>query len=386
MEHCAIDLGGTESQVCIRSEDGSIILERRYTTAKLESVLEKRGPSRVIVETSAEAFHVADQALAAGHEVRVVPATLVRSLGVGARGVKNDRRDAQILSEVSCRIDLPSVHVPSNLSRELKSMCGARDALIRVRTKLVNNVRGWMRTRLWRLRTGSTATFPSRVRKLSESMKQPLPEYCTRILTLLDTLNEEILASDRQVKKAARENEVCRRLMSVPGVGPVTAIRFVASLDEYKRFPKRSRGWQLSRPDTGRAFQRRTTTSDRNHEGRFATCTLGSSPSCLVRLANKTVRSDGALGSEDCSPAREKDRYHRARTKNCRRTVRHLARRVTLLPRARGRHPQQTGRIGGYRFGLAKDLAQSSTWKSTSNDCPEAMIAGGGVRLQGPPR
>jgi len=60
--------------------------------------------SRVIVETCSEAFAVADAALTVGHEVRVVPGTLVRSLGVGARRLKSDRRDARILSEVSCRI------------------------------------------------------------------------------------------------------------------------------------------------------------------------------------------------------------------------------------------------------------------------------------------
>jgi hypothetical protein len=50
--------------------------------------------SRVVMETSAEAFRIADAALAAGHQVRVGPGTLVRLLGVGARGVKTDQRDA----------------------------------------------------------------------------------------------------------------------------------------------------------------------------------------------------------------------------------------------------------------------------------------------------
>ena len=82
----------------------------------LETFFRRQLHSRVVLETCAEAFHVADLALSHAHEVRVVPATLVRSLGVGARGIKTDRRDAQVLSEVSCRIDLPSVHVPSDIA------------------------------------------------------------------------------------------------------------------------------------------------------------------------------------------------------------------------------------------------------------------------------
>src|SRR6267378_838651 len=118
MEHCAIDLGGRKSQVCVRASDGTIVHESRPETLALKEFLQGRPKSRVIVETCAEAFGVADAALALGHEVRVVSATLVRTLGVGARRTKTDRRDAQTLSEVSCRIDLPSVHVPGHCSRK----------------------------------------------------------------------------------------------------------------------------------------------------------------------------------------------------------------------------------------------------------------------------
>ena len=112
MEHLAIDLGGRDSQICVRSATGEILDERRWPTARLDRYLAERPPSRVIVETCSEAFWVADQARAAGHEVRVVSATRVRALGVGARRLKTDQRDARTLSEVSCRIDLASVHVP----------------------------------------------------------------------------------------------------------------------------------------------------------------------------------------------------------------------------------------------------------------------------------
>lgn len=123
MDHIAIDLGGRESQICIRTSDGAIAYEGRHVTAALPEFL-KRPAGRVVMETYAEAFVVADAAAELGHEVRVVPATLVRVLGVGARGLKTDRRDAQALSEVSCRIDLPSVHVPSQWSRQSEADTG----------------------------------------------------------------------------------------------------------------------------------------------------------------------------------------------------------------------------------------------------------------------
>lgn len=237
MQHVAIDLGGRESQLCARAMDGSIVKEARVSTRSLPKLLESMEPSRVILETSAEAFLIADVALAHGHEVRVVPATLVRQLGVGARGIKTDRRDAQTLSEVSCRIDLPSVHVPSLLAREFKSMCGSREILVKTRTMLINNVRGWTRTHLIRIRTGSTPTFQERVREYAEANQIPVPEHVERQLAMLDALKVQLKAADQQLMKLAGEHPVCRKLMTVPGVGPVTAVRFVAALDDVTRFP-----------------------------------------------------------------------------------------------------------------------------------------------------
>src|SRR5579863_2830551 len=98
MEHVAIDLGGRKSQVCVRSADGRILDERACATGRLAEYLGGRAPGRLVVETCAESFFIAETARSLGYEVRVVPSTLVRSLGVGARKLKTDTRDARVLS------------------------------------------------------------------------------------------------------------------------------------------------------------------------------------------------------------------------------------------------------------------------------------------------
>jgi transposase len=234
MEHCAIDLGGKESQICVRSGDGQIVDERRCRTAALPAYLAARPRSRVVVETCSEAFGIADAALLTGHEVRVVPATLARSLGVGARRLKTDRRDARVLSEVSCRIDLPSVHVPSRQARQRKTMCGMREALVGARTKLLNTVRGWLRGEGRRPRGGDVTTFSARVRVLYE--ETTLPTYVERQLRTIESLTKEIADADRELAATAKADPIAQRLMTVPGVGPSTSVRFVAALDEISRF------------------------------------------------------------------------------------------------------------------------------------------------------
>ncbi len=233
MEHVAIDLGGRESQICIRTSDGTIIEERRLATTRLGAALKRRPPSCVVLETCAEAFAVADQALALGHEVRVVPSTLVKALGVGARGVKNDLVDARNLSAASCRMPLPSVHVPSAEARRRKAVCGSRDALVGARTRLIQTVWGQLRTTATRPRSGSAETFPARVRA---ALGGTVPPHQESLLSVIEALSTAIRAADGEVGALAEQDPVCARLMSVPGVGPVTAVRFVAALDDATRF------------------------------------------------------------------------------------------------------------------------------------------------------
>jgi len=233
MEHVAIDLGGRESQVCVRQADGEILEEKRWRTADLGAYLKTRPPSRVIVETCAEAFRVADIAKELGHEARVVPATLVRALGVGERRTKTDKRDARKLSEMSCRMEVPSVHVASHLARELKTRLGMRQAHVAARTMFINTVRGWLRSQAISIPKSADA-FAQRV---AETMKDTvLPSHVLEQLKMVDVLSESVHRLDKELAAMAKAHPICPRLMTVPGVGPVTALAFVAVVDDVTRF------------------------------------------------------------------------------------------------------------------------------------------------------
>jgi transposase len=236
VEHIGIDLGSRESQICVRQENGTIVEEKRWPTAKLHTYLKRRPPGRVLLESSSEAFAVADISLACGHETKVVASILVRSLGVGHRGIKNDVRDARAMSEASCRLELPSIHISSKRGRELKAICGSRDALVECRTKLVNTVRSWMRTKLESVRSGATPTFPDRVREKLLDSPDGVPGHIDGLLLAIETLSEQIKEADKELKRIAEADEICSRLMTLPGVGPVTAVRFVAAIDQVDRF------------------------------------------------------------------------------------------------------------------------------------------------------
>ena len=236
MHHIAIDIGGRESQICVLSSVGELKLEQRMATTKLKEFFSEIEPSRVILETCAEAFALAAQAKDAGHDVRIVPATLVRSLGVGQRGIKTDQRDARCLADASVRMELGSVHVPSQLSRELKTACGMREAMVGSRTSLINSVRGWMRGDLLQIRRCDTSVFPERIREYCAAKKVNLPTHVERQLDAIGNLTAEIKRADSELSDLASHSEECRLLMTIPGVGPLTAIRFLAGVDHVPRF------------------------------------------------------------------------------------------------------------------------------------------------------
>jgi transposase len=238
MQHVAIDLGSQQSQICIRQPDGEITLETRHSTPKLVAFLSEQPPSRVIVETCAEAFCIAEAAQQFGHQVRVVPAALVRALGVGERGLKNDQRDARKLSEMSCRMEVPSVHIPAAVHRELKARITARAALVRVRTQLVNVVRSYLRTQAMAALRATPETLSRKLRKLLLASAHGLPSFIEHLLQTLDALNTQIELADHELAALAQQSEVGKRLMSIPGVASVTAMSFMAVVDTVERFPE----------------------------------------------------------------------------------------------------------------------------------------------------
>src|SRR6185369_7636133 len=210
MDHIAIDLGGNESQICVMSAEGEVLLEERRPTRGLGKFFAGRAVGRVVLESCAEAFSVADAARKAQHEVVVVPATLVRSLGVGSRGLKTDVRDARNLAEASCRMKrLPSVHVPTMASRERKTACGMREVLIGSRTKMINAVRGWLRAAgIGPMMRGTPELFPTRVRAHVKGREGTVPPAIERVLALLEKVNVEIAAADEELEAAAKSDPV----------------------------------------------------------------------------------------------------------------------------------------------------------------------------------
>ena len=124
MEHVGIDLGSSRSAICVVSTEGVVLRERTIPTSEIERILSKQPTSRVALESCAESRLVANRVRAQGHDVRVVPSVFVRSLGIGTRRIKTDKRSGLGSSNAGEAARSPSAPLPAGWPSSCGPCCG----------------------------------------------------------------------------------------------------------------------------------------------------------------------------------------------------------------------------------------------------------------------
>lgn len=235
MDHIGIDVGMVNSHICELRESGEVV-ERQIRTERkrLVEVFGNRPKARILMEASTESEWIACCLEELGHEVIVADPNYAPMYAHRSRRIKTDRRDAHALAE-ACRLGAyRPAHRASPTQRDGRALLGIRELLIRTRTRWIVHIRALLRRDGLRLAPGRAENFVARVNDLPLS-----PELAARIapvLALLAPLNAQIATLDAQVAIRARDDERTRRLMTAPGVGPVTAVAFVATVDRVTRF------------------------------------------------------------------------------------------------------------------------------------------------------
>jgi transposase len=191
-----------------------------------------------VMEACSQSPAIARAAQSAGHKTFVVPGSVVRALGVGARGIKTDDRDAEVLARASVRNeDLPSVHLRSASSRARREQIASRALLVKSRKQISLSVKSWLRGRLIRLKgRADRAAFCDAVRTLALESPDGLPTAIDVLLQTFAHLTDQIAKLDEEITEIAESDPVCARLTTMPGVGPIVSLAFVTHLDDVTRF------------------------------------------------------------------------------------------------------------------------------------------------------
>ena len=190
---------------------------------------------RLVIETGAHARWIEAVAMEAGHEVFVANARRVRLISHNAR--KGDRVDSQILARLG-RLDPELLFPVRHRSQERQAdlaLLNARDELVESRTKLINHVRGRVKSFGEKLPKCSAETFHRRVQGLLlVSLKLSLEP----LLKTIEVFTAQIRAFDRQMEELCKKYPETQRVRQVKGVRPLVALGFVLTLEDAGRFAR----------------------------------------------------------------------------------------------------------------------------------------------------
>lgn len=231
-----MDLGDKRSWYCVVDGVGNKIGEGSLSNTSTAIAKHFGGlkRARLAMETGAQTGWISRELQALGHEVIVANARELRA--ISGSGRKSDRRDAEKLARYA-RVD-PSILRPVRVRGPQAQLdlgrIRARDALVRARTLLVNAARGLAKTRGQRLVRSVTASFGKRSQAVLDA---ELGAVLEPLLEQIDALGEQIKRYDQQIEQqAAQCYPETAVLDAVPGVGPLTALSFVLTLEDARRF------------------------------------------------------------------------------------------------------------------------------------------------------
>ena len=243
MEYFAgLDVSMEETHICIVDRDGVVIHEAKAssTPADIEAAL-SRAPAcqRVVFETGRMApmlYH--------GLRERGVPVVCIESRQAyqalkSLATHKTDRNDARGLAHLGRTGFFKAVHVKSLAAHAVRSLIIARKKLVGQRVTLENQIRGLAVAFGVRLPRALSPAFIEQALRASDGING-LSAAMRGLVAARAAVLAAVAAIDADMKKMVRTSDACRRLMTIPGVGQLTALAFTAAVDDLERF-RRSR-------------------------------------------------------------------------------------------------------------------------------------------------
>ena len=233
-----VDLGDQWSHYCILGLEGETLAEGqlRTTPQDVTEFFAALNVARVVVEVGTHSAWVREVICGYGHEVLVANPRLME--GSKRRKRKNDRIDANKLARLG-RVDPQSLHPMQHRSPGVRQdlvMLRARDALVAARTELINATRGLVKSMGARLPKCSSPSF---AQKVEEAVPAEIREALLPLVRMTAALSDSIQGYDEKIEKLASEKYGHTTLLrQVKGVGPITALAYVLTLENPERFVK----------------------------------------------------------------------------------------------------------------------------------------------------
>lgn len=231
-----LDIAKSVFQVHGIDAAGEVIVRRRLSRARMLPFFAKLPRCVVGIEACNTSHHWARELIALGHDVRLMPAQYVKPY---VKRGKNDAADAEAICEAVTRPTMRFVAVKTPEQQSVMMLHRVRLMLSRQRTQLTNAMRAHM-SEFGVVAPVGRMGVERLLEVIADQDDQRIPSDARLCLEMLGAqlvvVKEQLLENDRRIRASARETEVGRRLMEIPGVGPLLASAFVASVADPTMF------------------------------------------------------------------------------------------------------------------------------------------------------
>jgi transposase len=235
-----LDVSLEETTICIVDDAGMIVREARAASEPevLVAFFEACGMKleRVGLEACSLTAWLHGGLTEAGIPAICIEARQAKA-AMGAMPNKTDRNDARGIAQIMRTGWYRAVHVKSPPCRAWRALLTARRMVLNKRRDIENGIRALLREVGLKVGTPSRKDFPARVRELAAD-DLVLMSLAESLLSVIEVMTREVERLTKRAIDEVRVEPTCRQLMTVPGIGPLTALAFRATIDQPGRFRK----------------------------------------------------------------------------------------------------------------------------------------------------
>ncbi|AXD72594.1 IS110 family transposase [Salmonella enterica subsp. enterica serovar Java] len=228
-----IDLGKHSFHLHCQDKSGKALQRKKFTRTNLMQFLATCPSTVVVMEACAGAHFMARRISDIGHEAKLISPQFVRPF---VKSNKNDFVDAEAICEAASRPSMRFVQPRTEVQQAMRALHRVRESLIRDKVKTTNQIHGFLLEFGISLPTGDTV-----IKRLSLVLvEHEIPEYLSRLLMKLHAhylyLVEQITELESELNQSIKTDDAAQRIMTIPGVGPITASLLSSQLGDGKQF------------------------------------------------------------------------------------------------------------------------------------------------------
>ena len=233
-----IDIGKNSFHLVGQDRRGALVLRQKWSRGQVEARLANLAPCLIGMEACVGAHHLSRKLQALGHDARLMPAKYVRPY---SKGQKNDFRDAEAIAEAVQRPTMKFVATKTADQLDLQALHRVRERLVGQRTAIINQIRAFLLERGVAVRKGLRflrAELPTILAKRSDVLSPRMLRIVEDLAGDWRHLDERIEGVSSEITALADQDAACKRLMTVPGVGPIISSAMVAAIGSGDVFGK----------------------------------------------------------------------------------------------------------------------------------------------------